>query len=135
MSYSDVEVAEALIRLAANKYDFNKTAEELKLPPQTLRRWNKSVPKKGVGDLLERAIERLLMNVPEGLKGNDWAVTIGILMDKWLLMQGEPTSRTEGIFRGLESLSDADRQSIVAEAERILAQAAGGRAGAGGAQS
>jgi hypothetical protein len=39
--YSDVEKAEAIIRLAVNHYAFQKTADELGIPVQTIRRWNK----------------------------------------------------------------------------------------------
>lgn len=126
MAYSDTEVAEAMIRLAVNKYDFDKTATDTGYPAQTLRRWNKNVPKKGVGDLLERAIERMLMNIPTDWRGNDWAIAIGILMDKWLLMQGEPTSRTETIARDVENLNPTERDAVIADARAIIERARSG---------
>ena len=131
MAYSDAEVAEALIRLAVNKYDYDKTAKETGYPPQTLRRWNKSVPKKGVGDLLERAIERMLMHIPTDWRGHDWAVAVGILMDKWLLMQGEPTERTENIQREVARLNPSERDELLAEAKSIIERAKRRAAGAG----
>ena len=48
MAYSDAFRAEALIRLAVNRYDYEKTAEQMGVPVRTLRRWDKNVPKKGV---------------------------------------------------------------------------------------
>ena len=92
--YSEAQIAEALIRLAINKYDYNKTSEQVSIPSRTLRRWDKDVTKKGVPELLERAIERMLMVIPANMKGSDWAIALGILMDKWLLMQCQATSRT-----------------------------------------
>src|SRR5512138_1877724 len=97
--YSETEVAEALIKLAVNKYDYKKTAQATGISVRTLRRWDKLAPKKGVPDLLERAIERLLMVIPSDFNGSNWAITLGILLDKWLLMSGKPTSRAENITR------------------------------------
>jgi hypothetical protein len=97
--YSDLQVGEALIRLAINRYDFDKTAEETGITARTLRNWEKDFAKKGVFELLERAIERMLMVIPTEWKGNEWAIALGILIDKYQLMQGEPTSRSESIFR------------------------------------
>jgi hypothetical protein len=123
MAYSDTVVGEALIRLAVNKYDFDKTAKETGFPAQTLRRWNKNVPKKGVGDLLERAIERMLMHIPTDWSGSNWAIAIGILMDKWLLMQGEPTSRTETIGREVAAMNPTEKDELIVEVKDIIARA------------
>jgi hypothetical protein len=125
MAYSDTEVSEAIIRLAVNRYDYKKTADELGISDRTLRRWDKNATKKGVPDLLARAIERLLMIIPTSWKGNEWAVAIGILMDKWLLLQGEATNRTESIVRGLKDVTTDERDAIIKEAERILTEAVG----------
>lgn len=124
-SYSDAERTEAMIRLAVNKYDYDKTAEQLGVTARSLRNWEKDFPKKGVPELLERAIERMLMNIPTEWKGNDWSIAIGILMDKWLLVHGQATARTEQRVLGtLETLPDDDRERVIEEAERILAEAA-----------
>jgi len=128
MAYGDLEKAEALIRLAVNHYDYPKTAGELDISIPSLRRWNRTVPKKGIGQLLERAIEQLLMRIPEKFNGQEWAVTVGILMDKWLLAQGQATSRTESIERRIGQMTDDEYYNAIDEAERILAEAAGGGA-------
>jgi hypothetical protein len=125
MAYSDAFVTECMIRLAVNKYDFDKTAEQMGVTARSLRNWEKSFPKKGVPELLCRAIERLLSVIPEKWDGHDWAVSLGILMDKWLLLQGEATNRTESIVRGLKDVTTDERDAIIKEAERILTETMG----------
>lgn len=133
--YDDTDKAEALFALAVNRYDYAKTAQECGVSIKTLRRWDKDAPKKGVGELLERAIERLLSAVPTDLTGDKWAITLGILMDKWLLMQGEPTSRTETIARDVERLTPTERDAVIADARAIIERARSSRLAAGSAQS
>ena len=126
--YSDAFVTEALIKLAVNRYDYEATSAELGVPARTLRRWDKNVLKKGVPELLERAIERMLMVIPTEWKGNQWAIALGILLDKWLLAQGMPTARMENIITRLAELKPDEYGDVIAEAERILATASGGGA-------
>jgi hypothetical protein len=123
VAYSDAEVTEALILLAVNKYDFKKTSEQYGVTVKTLRAWEKKYPKKGVPELLERAIERMLMHIPSDMKGNDWAIALGILMDKWLLVHGKATSRAETLTRFLDDMPEDDQERIIREAESILAGA------------
>lgn len=125
MAYSDAEVTEAMIRLAVNKYDYDKTAEQVGVSAKTLQRWDKNVAKKGVPELLERAIERLLMVIPEKMDGNAWSIALGILIDKWLLIQGQATSRTE-LMRVLRIESEDELSAVIREAERILETSGGG---------
>lgn len=125
MAYSDGEVAEALVRLAVNKYNFELTAQQTGISESTLKRWAKNEPKKSVHDLLNRAIERMLMVIPDKWDGNEWAIALGILIDKWLLMQGEPTSRTEAITRRFGGLTEDELDDVLAEANRILEETAG----------
>lgn len=120
MAYSDSFVTEAIIRLAANKYDYNKTAEQVGVPARTIRNWEKSFPKKGVPELLDRAIERMLMVIPDKWHGQDWAIALGILIDKWLLIQGEPTERTENLVKHFEGLTNEEREAVIDRAREIL---------------
>ena len=115
--YSDAERMEAIIRLAINKYDYEKTASQLGINERTLRRWDKVVPKKGIPELLDRAIERMLLVIPDSWSGTDWAIALGILMDKWLLLQGQPTNRTETIFTALEQMPDDELDEIIRQFE------------------
>ena len=117
MAYDDAFVGEALVRLAQNKYDFDKTADQLSIPVQTLRRWNKKVPKKNTKALLERAIERMLINIPETWNGHDWAIAVGILLDKLLLYEGKATQRIEQVFGALSGIPDDELDALLREAE------------------
>lgn len=126
MAYSDAEITEALILLAVNKYDYKKTAETLGMSVKSLRNWDKNYPKKSVPELLERAIKRILMHIPKDMATKDWAIALGILMDKWLLGQGMATSRNENIMGFLEQLPEEKREQVIEQAERILARAASG---------
>lgn len=121
--YNDGEVSEALIRLAINKYDYDKTAKDTGISTKTLRRWDKLAPKKGLSELLERAIERMLMVIPQTMTGQDWAIALGILMDKWLLIQGLPTARTEEVLKRLNDMGEYDVNAVLDEAEKILSTA------------
>lgn len=125
MAYSDGEIAEALIRLAINKYDYHTTCNQTGIPVRTLRRWDKKDPKKSVVDLLDRAIVRMLSVIPKDMNGQDWAIALGILMDKWLIIQGEPTSRNETVTMQMDSLNADEYERVIAEAESIIASAKG----------
>lgn len=125
-SYSDGERAEALIKLWASKYDYDSTSIETGISVKTLRRWDKDAPKKDIPDLLTRAIQRMLMVIPTEMSGNTWATALGIMLDKWLLMRGEPTSRTETIEHKLDRLNDAEYSSVIEEAEAIIRRASSG---------
>jgi len=117
MAYSDAFKTEVIIRLAVNKYNYQKTADQIGIPVRTIRNWEKKFPKKGVGELLDRAIERMLLVIPDTWTGTDWAIALGILIDKWLLMQGQPTSRTETIFTALEQMPDDELDEIIRQFE------------------
>ena len=116
-SYSEAEIGEALIKLAINKYDYDKTANDTGVSVKTLRRWDKDAPKKGIPELLERTIERMLMVIPEKWNGQDWAIALGILIDKWQLIRGEPTSRAETIWKVLETMPDDELDELLTEFE------------------
>ena len=118
MAYSDTQASEALIRLAINKYDYKLTSKQVGIPERTLRRWDKNVTKKGVPELLERAIERMLMVIPETWHGQDWAIALGILIDKYQLMHGEPTARIENIFTAIQNLPDDELNDLINQFEQ-----------------
>ena len=133
MAYSDAEKAEGLILLAVNFYDFEKTAADLGIADSTLRAWDKKsleiAQKKDrfdTLDLLERAIQRLLMKIPEPKNLQEWGIAMGILLDKKALFSGMPTSRTENISTRIEEMNDSERDAVIAEAEAIFAEAASG---------
>lgn len=141
MAYDKEFKARALIRLAENKNDFEKTAAEMGCSPRSLRHWakgNRLEPKSAkvqmsakksagvaksdlsVADYLEQAVIHMLKNPPEKMAGDDWAVAVGILMDKWLLVKGQPTERTETISRLLDGLPENERDYIYREAQELI---------------
>lgn len=128
MAYSENFKIEALVKLAINRYNYTMTASDLGIPEMTLRRWDKNVRNvtKNVPELLERTITRMLMVIPDKWDGNSWAIALGILMDKWLLMQGKATSRTEAITRRFNELSEDELSDVLEEATRILETATSG---------
>jgi len=131
MAYSDAQRMEAMIRLAINKYNYDLTADQMGITARTLRNWEKNFPKKGVPELLDRAIERMLMSIPDKWGGQDWAIALGILMDKWLLVHGQPTSRIENIFNQLEKLSNDELDTIIREFETAASRGLSGESDQG----
>ena len=59
----------------------------------------------------------MLLVIPDSWSGTDWAIALGILMDKWLLLQGQPTNRTETIFTALEQMPDDELDEIIRQFE------------------
>jgi len=99
--YSADEISLALVKLAVNGGDLDKTAAETGISRMTLYRWKKNqAPSEmadSIGEKVELVIKHLLDHPPEKMSGRDWAIALGILMDKYLIMQGSATSRTENI--------------------------------------
>lgn len=116
--YSDAFKTEAMIRLAINKYDYETTSDQTGVTARSLRNWEKDFPKKGVPELLERAIERMLMVIPENWHGQDWAIALGILIDKYQLIHGEPTARIENIFTAIQNLPDEELNDLISQFEQ-----------------
>lgn len=133
MAYRPEEKSQAIILLMTNNYDFEKVSEQTGIPEITLRRWgndqmaleiDKNDTKKfPIPNMLEEAIKKLLELMPEEWSGQAWGVTFGILIDKWLLMQGESTSRQETILRGIKDISPNERDNVLLQAEAILREA------------
>ena len=124
--YSDAEKAEALMQLALNGNDAHKTGKQLGISYKSLLSWKRATPKltmASVEEAIEKALSQLLAQIPQQMAGKDWAIAVGILTDKWLLLRGQPTSRTESISRKVHDLDDEQYSAAVAEAERILAEA------------
>ena len=124
MAYSDGTKAAAIMRLAATGNDYKQVANEIGVSVRTLGRWaqGENVNKKEVEELLENALGQLLSHVPSKMTGRDWGIAVGILMDKWLLMRGEPTQRTERV--SVDQRTQDDLNDVLREADRILEAAA-----------
>jgi len=126
-TYNDIEISETLIKLAVNQYNYAMTSSDTGISIRTLKRWAKMPQKKGIPELLERAIAKLLIAIPADFSGQHWAITLGILIDKWLLMSGKPTSRAENITKKFGGLSEDEFTDVINEANEIITQAASGR--------
>ena len=79
---------------------------------RSIRSWEKKFTKNAIPELLDRAIERMLMRIPDNWTAKDWAVALGILLDKYQLLRGEPTQRSETLLRYLESLPDEELDEL-----------------------
>ena len=127
-AYSEAEIAEALVKLAINKNDFDKTSAETGISTGSLKRWSKMQRNDSVPVLIEDTIKMLLLNIPDKISGHDWAITLGILLDKYLLINGAPTQRTESINHSVSELTDDEYQRELEAAQesiRRLSQGAG----------
>jgi hypothetical protein len=122
--YSDAQVTEALVTLALCKHDYKLASEKTGISPKQLQRWNESRRPRTVPELLEWTLAQVLMRVPDDWNGRDWAVAVGILLDKWLLLQGQATERSEMLVRDVALLTEAERMELLAEANRILERTA-----------
>src|SRR5574339_706823 len=125
---SDFDKAASVMLLAKNKQNYALTADMLGVSEQTIRNWEKEslTKNEAIPVILENTIKKLLEMMPTKWTGNTWAVAFGILMDKWLLVNGQPTQRTvtESIFTELENLDEEEQSGIIREAERIIKEAA-----------
>lgn len=123
--HSDFERAAGVLLLATNKQNYVLTAEQLGVSEQTIRNWEKESLSKNVAIpvMLEMAIKKLLEMMPDKWSGNSWAVAFGIMMDKWLLVNGQPTQRTESILNNIEELPQEQKDAVLSEADRIIREA------------
>src|SRR3990172_5333460 len=86
--HSDFERAAGVMLLAANNNNYETTAKQLNVTPETIHNWEKeSLSKKeAIPVMLENALRKLLEMMPTTWSGNTWSIALGILMDKWLLV-------------------------------------------------
>jgi len=124
--YSDAFRSEAMIRLMVNKYDYELTAQQLGIAKKSLYNWEKDYTKKDIPDvpaMLERAIMRMLAHIPEKWNGNDWGIALGILLDKWLLVQGKANQRIENLIGVLGQLPDDELDELTRQFENAASRA------------
>ena len=129
MAYTEQFRAEALVTLEANGGNILQTAEQLGIGEATLHRWiaensetgdNKSDIAQAATELVPEAREsfitelktlrnkvlRHLDGIVEDLKAREAAITLGILIDKTELLEGNATSRT-AVVRNGETVDEA----------------------------
>ena len=129
MAYTEQFRAEALVTLEANGGNILQTSEQLGIDQATLSKWvaeNRDI-KESSSDLAIAAAElvpetresfiselktlrnkvlRHLDGIVEDLKAREAAITLGILIDKTELLEGNATSRTAVVGNG-ETVDEA----------------------------
>jgi transposase-like protein len=129
MAYSEQQRAEALVTLESNGGNILQTATQLGIGEATLHRWVAESSESGehksnlaiateelipetretfIAELktLRNKVLRHLDNIVSDLKAREAAVTLGILIDKTELLEGNATSRTAVVGNG-ESVDEA----------------------------
>ena len=120
--------AKTLTTLAVTKNDAKRTAEIEGIGVRTVYRWQAQGPDylkdKQVSELLEGVVKGLLGNAPDPAEANmkDWGIALGILLDKWMILGGNPTKRVENVtIEGrVLNLTDDQYRYALEEAEKIL---------------
>jgi hypothetical protein len=102
--------------------DTKSVSEETGVPEPTIKRWMMKPADRTIPELLEAAIRQMFENMPDAFSAKEWSIALGILMDKYLLMTGAATSRTETITRTLDMIPEKHRDAVIARAREILAE-------------
>lgn len=145
--YSEAFKAKAVARLYSEGYPdksgaLRKIADELDVTHPTLARWakgGKAAPDTEVirqavfamEAVLEAEIEKILEQMDKVREKADYralAIALGIIFDKYQLLRGAPTSRSERVLHDMRSRSNEDLENVIQRAEE-LAQDAFDRAG------
>lgn len=130
MKYSDNDKAIALATLDANEGNVNRTAKQLKMAESTLRSWLSTrkphmevarlceVKKQELSEKLEKVAHALTDNILIRAESDfsvliplkDFAVTLGIAIDKMQLLKGQAT----------QIVQDVTKYSNEERADRVL---------------
>ena len=124
--HDDFTKAAAMIFLGTVGNNYELTAQQFGVTPETIHNWEKvSLAKKeALPELIESTLRKLIEMMPKEWTGNTWAIAFGILMDKWLLVHNMPTERKESLFADLtEQLEPNTRENVINYAEDIIKDA------------
>ena len=128
--YTEEQRRIALARLAVNDGDYDKTAEETGVTARSLRRWAGVEEKPSIPELLEIVLADLLTTGPsESIHPKTWADTVSVLIDKWLVINEQPTSRIETLFQTMETLADDDLDRVLFRLEALETSLSGNQDG------
>ena len=75
---------------------------------------------------IEFELEKILGSMEKVREKADYktlAIAFGILTDKYQLIRGAPTSRTERVYKDLEQASNDDLDRIIQKAEEMAEEA------------
>ena len=131
MTYSIETQAQAMALLALNQNDWEKTSEITGVAARTLQRWSekltspdkigvKTLRSSELGQILSDTLTQVIQNPPASFTEKGWGITVGILVDKLLLLEGKPTERIENISKQLGHITDEQLDIIEAEFESRL---------------
>ena len=155
MAYTEQFRAEALIALEANNGNILQTATQLSIGEATLRDWVAQIRdiKETSSDLAIATVELLpetrenfitelktlrnkvlrhLDGIVHELKAREAAITLGILIDKTELLEGNATSRTavvgngETVDEAIERLNNELEQRIISRSVQQVVSSDGG---------
>ncbi|MEN6544445.1 MAG: hypothetical protein ABFE07_00210 [Armatimonadia bacterium] len=147
-SYSDEFRASAVLMLDTAGYPntegaLTRVSEHLGIPINTLKAWFTGAHNPPPAKVrrrkkidLQQAIRQELAGLFPQMEGKrieasykDLATAAGILIDKLQLIEGKPTGRVEWVnklARDLDELPDDEYDAVIAEAQRIIAEAGAG---------
>lgn len=142
--YSENFKAVAVAKLYSEGYPEKQgalrlVAKNLEVSHPTLARWAKGGPSAPNSSLIKEAVfamqtaiedelEKILGSMEKVREKADYktlAIAFGILTDKYQLIRGAPTSRTERVNKELENATNDDLERIIAEAEKMAEEALG----------
>lgn len=101
-------------------------APQLAIPPEDLERWFNNPSDIEVPEILQAAILWVLTHAPTDFDPRQWAIAMGVLLDKWLLINNKPTQRLEQILTGMlpSETSREEIDAIIREAQTIIRESA-----------
>lgn len=129
MAYSTEEKAKALMALVSNQLDFYQTADETGISHMTLRRWWREEGQSNfeLVELLQNAATSMLLVMPQFTSGKDWAIALGIVIDKLAMLTGIDSGKGEGVTVNVSNTNNnavlveaADLGAMLQEAEGAL---------------
>lgn len=143
--YSESFKARAVARLYAEGYPeksgaLRAVAKELGVTHPTLSRWASGGTSAPDPDLIresvfamqttiEHELEKILESMEDVRAKADYktlAIAFGILVDKYQLIRGAPTSRSARMIEDLSDRPTEDLEKIIADAEKMAEEALGG---------
>jgi len=140
--YTEAFKVKAVARLYAEGYPdksgaLRKVADDLDVTHPTLARWakgGKSAPSSetirdavfAMEAVLEAEIEKILEQMDAVREKADYralAIALGIIFDKYQLLRGAPTSRSERVLHDMRSQSNEDLEKVIQRAEEMAKDA------------
>ena len=126
MTYTEEQITGALAILASVGGDLKAASKRTGIDVETLAKWQALQPEQDVAHVLEAAIRRMLANMPETWNSRDWAPSLALLIDKFLILATHDRVTESVLANELGAMSEARRREIIDEANKILGTRSGG---------